>query len=38
MTSTDFELYEHEDEQIQPCFADSELDGLEEYDMNFDNE
>ena len=35
VTSTNLELYEHKDEQIQPCFADSELDGLEEYDMNF---
>ena len=38
VTSTDFELYEHEDEQIQPCFANSELDELEEYDMNFYND
>ena len=38
VTSTNLEFYEHEDEQIKPCFADSELDGLEEYDMNFYND
>eukprot|EP00435_Cladocopium_sp_Y103_P035698 s4054_g9.t1 len=38
VTSTNLELYEHEDEQIKPCFAESELDGLEECDMNFYND
>eukprot|EP00435_Cladocopium_sp_Y103_P075626 s23_g61.t1 len=38
VTSTDLSLYEHEDEPLKPCFGESELDGLEEYDMNFYND
>eukprot|EP00435_Cladocopium_sp_Y103_P038920 s137_g10.t1 len=38
VTSTNLELYEHEDEQVKPCFDECELDGLEEYDMNFYND
>ena len=35
VTSTDLSLYEHEDEPVTFHFYESDLDCLEEYDMNF---
>ena len=35
VTSTDLDLYEHEDEQVRVSLENPELDSLEEYDMEF---
>ena len=38
VTRADFELYEHEDEQISFVFDDQDLERLEEYDLNFEDD
>ena len=38
VTSTDLSLYEHEDDPVSFSFQQDELDELEAYDMNFDDE
>eukprot|EP00435_Cladocopium_sp_Y103_P028353 s3208_g7.t1 len=38
VTSTDLDLYEHEDEDLKVCFGEDELDSLEPYDMEFEQE
>eukprot|EP00435_Cladocopium_sp_Y103_P056888 s567_g19.t1 len=38
VTSTDLSLYEHEDEPVSVSFSTNELDELEEYEFNFDND
>ena len=38
VTSTDLSLYEHEDNPVAFSFQQDDLDELEKYDMNFDDE
>ena len=38
VTSTDLSLYEHEDQAVSFTFNDDELDELEAYEMNFEND
>ena len=38
VTSTDLSLYEHEDQAVSFTFKDEELDELETYEMNFEND
>ena len=38
VTSTDLSLYEHEDQAVSFTFKDDELDELETYEMNFEND
>ena len=38
VTSTDLSLYEHEDQSASFTFKDDELDELEAYEMNFEND
>eukprot|EP00435_Cladocopium_sp_Y103_P071650 s25_g38.t1 len=38
VTSTDFSLYEHEDQPVKVSLHPDELDELEEYDLNFDRD
>eukprot|EP00435_Cladocopium_sp_Y103_P029131 s4053_g7.t1 len=36
VTSTDLDLYEHDDEDLKGCFGEDELESLERYDMEFE--
>ena len=38
VTSTDLELYEHEDEKVSFTFDDQDLERLEEYELSFDDD